>query len=212
MAGAGAKVRIEGDQLIVESGGIITVKSGGTIQIEPGATLIVTPAASVEYKTGAQAIVAGVERQAGAAAKIGASAGWAVNEADNLAYLATLPAAQTAATLVVPLTRLKVGDTITGFRVVGQIASVGGAVSLDANLRSITNAASAPVDASVGSITQVAVTANTAVDSTKTGLSVAVTADMRFYVLLTATNAAATAITLLGVTLIVTEGIIGLDA
>lgn len=136
-------------------------------------------------------------------AKVGATSGWAVNAADNIAYLATCPASQTASTLVVPVSGLLVGDKITAFSVVGQIESAGNTVTLDADLRKHTAAAADPSDASVGSITQISVTADTAVATSKTGLSETVAADETFYVLLTATTGASTDIALMGITLTV---------
>ena len=100
---------------------------------------------------------------------------------------------------------LKVGWTITGFRVIAQIESAGGTVTLDAALRKQTNAAGDPVDASVGAITQVSVTADTAVSAAKNGLSEIVAADETFYILVTGTTAASTDIALQGITLTVDE-------
>lgn len=170
-----------GNELVVASGGVVTVESGGSIA-----------------RTG-------IERLAGTRAKVGGTAGWTVAAADNLPYMGTVAASQTGAKLVVPLDGLKVGETITAFKVVAQIESAGGAVTLDADLRRITNAAAEPTDASVGAITQVAVTADTAVAAEKTGLAEVVAANETFYVLLTATTAAATDIILLGLTYTVTE-------
>lgn len=136
-------------------------------------------------------------------AKIGATSGWAVNAADNIGYLATCPASQTASTLVVPVSGLLVGDKITAFSVVGQIESGGNTVTLDADLRKHTAAAADPSDASVGSITQISVTADTIISSSKTGLSDTVGADETFYVLLTATTGASTDIALMGITITV---------
>ncbi len=150
--------------------------------------------------------VSAVELQASSPAKIGATAGWAAVGATNLAE-ATLPASQTASTLVVPIRGLKVGDIITGFKVSAQIESAGGAVTLDADLRKLTNAAGDPTDASVGAITQVAVTADTAVAASKTGLSDTVAADEWFYVLITGTTAASTDIRFLGVTVTILNAV-----
>lgn len=136
-------------------------------------------------------------------AKIGATAGWAVNAADDIGYLATCPASQTASTLVVPISGLLVGDKITAFSVVGQIESAGNTVTLDAELRKHTAAAADPSDASVGSITQISETADAIVSASKTGLSDTVGADETFYVLLTATTGASTDIALMGVTITV---------
>lgn len=170
-----------GNELVVASGGVITIESGGSIA-----------------RTG-------VERQVGTRAKVGTTAGWTVGAANNLPYMGTVAASQTAATLVVPIDGLKVGETITGFKVVAQIESAGGTVTLDADLRKITNVAAEPTDASVGAITQVSVTADTAVAEAKTGLAEVVAADETFYILLTATTAASTDIILLGLTVTVTE-------
>ena len=141
--------------------------------------------------------VASQELLASGPPKVGATAGWAVNGAANLSE-ATLPASQTGSTLVVPIYGLKVGDVLTGFKVSAQIESAGGAVTVDADLRKMTNAAGDPTDASVGAITQVAVTADTAVATAKTGLGETVAFGEFFYVLITATTAASTDIRFLG--------------
>lgn len=141
-------------------------------------------------------------------AKAGATAGWVVAAGADTA-LVTCPASQTGATLVVSINGLKVGDTITGFHLVGQIESAGGTVTVDADLRKHTAAAADVSDASVGAITQLSVTADTimsASNTRKASLSEVVAADETFYVLLTATTAALTDIALQGVALEVTEG------
>lgn len=137
--------------------------------------------------------------------KVGTTAGWAVGSADNLC-LATLPQSQTASTLVIPVVvPLKVGDIIIAFSIVGQIESAGGAVTLDANLRKHTSAAADVADASIGSITQIAVTADAIVSASKSGLSEVVAADETFYVLITGTTAATTDIAIQGITVTVQE-------
>lgn len=170
-----------GDELVVASGGTVTFEAG-SIRVRPG-----------------------IERQIGNRAKAGATAGWSIGAATNLPYMATVAASQTGATLVVPIDMLHVGDTITGFKVVAQIESAGGTVTLDADLRAITNVAAEPTDASIGAITQVSVTADTAVAAEKTGLTEVVAANKTYYALLTATTAASTDIILLGLTVTVTE-------
>ena len=138
-------------------------------------------------------------------AKVGATAGWVVAAAANTA-LVTCPASQTAATLVIPIkVPLKVGWTITGFSIIAQIESAGGAVTLDAALRKQTNVAGDVTDASVGAITQVSVTADTASTASKTGLTEVVAVGETFYILVTATTAASTDIVLQGITLTVSE-------
>lgn len=140
-------------------------------------------------------------------AKVGGTSGWVVAAANNTA-LVTCPASQTGSTLVVPIPRLKVGDTITGFHLVGQIESAGGAVTVDADLRKMTAAAADVADASVGAITQLSVTADaimSELNTSKASLSEVVGADETFYVLITATTAASTDIALQGVCVTVTE-------
>lgn len=147
----------------------------------------------------------GQEYQLGmGSAKAGATAGWVVNAAANL-YEHTLPQSQSGSTLVIPISGLKVGSIITAFKIEAQIESAGGAVTLDADLRKLTNVAADPTDASVGSITQVSVTADTKSEATKTGLNDVVAADERFYILVTGTTAASTDIRFLGATVTVTE-------
>lgn len=140
--------------------------------------------------------------------KVGGTAGFVVAVADNIA-LVTCPASQTAAKLVVPITGLKVGDIITSFHLIGQIESAGGTATVDADLRKMTAAAADVTDASIGSITQLSVTADTIMSETNTAKTLAtadtVGADETFYVLITATTAAATDIALQGVAVVVTE-------
>lgn len=134
-------------------------------------------------------------------AKVGATAGWSVNDGANRAGLAKCPASQTAATLVVPLSGLPVGWTLTGYTVRGQVESASGAVTLDAALRKLTVAAGDLADAAVssGAIAQVSVTADAAVSSAVTGLSETLTAGVGYYLLLTATTAGSTDIDLLSI-------------
>lgn len=139
--------------------------------------------------------------------KVGATAGWVITAGTNKAS-ATLPASQTGSTLVVPINGLKVGDTITSFHLAGQIESAGGAVTVDADLRKLTVAAADLTDASVGSMTQLAVSADTAMSSANTekaSLAEVVGADEMFYVLITATTAASTDIDLQAIAVTVTE-------
>jgi hypothetical protein len=136
--------------------------------------------------------------------KVGGTAGWTVAGATNL-YEATLPASQTGSKLIVPIRGLKVGWTITAFKVVLQIESAGNTVTIDADLRKLTNAAADPADASVGAITQVSAIADTAVAAEKTGLSEVVAATEWFYVEITGTTAASTDVRFLGIAVTVTE-------
>lgn len=164
-------------------------------------------AASLALGTGALTRT-GVKRVFTSHAKVGGTAGWTVNAANDVGTLATMAASQTAGTLVVRLDGLKVGDTITAFHLIGQIESAGNTATLDADLRSLTAAAADPTDASIATMTQISATADAAItvaNSAKTGLSTVVAADAVYYMLLTGTTAASTDIQLLGVALTVTE-------
>lgn len=134
--------------------------------------------------------------QIGTRAKVGGTAGWTVGAADNLPYVATLAASQTGSTLIIPIDGLRIGDVITGFRVVSQIESAGNTVTIDGDLRATTNVAAEPTDASIGTMTQVSVTADTASSQAKTGLSETVTSGKTYYLKITATTAASTDIIL----------------
>jgi hypothetical protein len=148
----------------------------------------------------------GQQRIINTEAKVGATAGWVLGGgAVDTGLMATLPAAQTASTLVVPIPGIKVGDTITSFQVNGQIESGGNAATLDADLRKMTAVAAGSTDASVGAITQVSVTADTKVAAAKTGLTEVAAVDENFYVLLTGTTAAATDVELVNISITVTE-------
>lgn len=135
--------------------------------------------------------------------KAGAGAGFTTaNNTGN----ARVPASQTAATFTLPITGLKLGDTITAFKVVAQIESAGNTATLDADLRRLTNVAADPTDASLGAITQVSVTADTAVASSKTldTAEVLATGEM-VYLLVTVTTAASTDVQFAGVEVTIQE-------
>jgi hypothetical protein len=126
--------------------------------------------------------------------KVGATAGWVVGAANNLGKMATLPASQTGSTLVMPITGLHVGETITGFSINGSIQSAGVAATLTADLRKLTAAAAGATDASIGAMAApLSVTSNTivsAANAVKTGLSEVVAAGVSYYLLITATTGA----------------------
>lgn len=139
-------------------------------------------------------------------AKVGASAGWVLPTTTNLPYMATMAASQTGGTLVVHLDGLQVGATITGYKVIAQVESAGGTVTIDAALRAVTNVAAEPTDAAVGTgMTQVSVTADTAVAQAKTGHTQVVTSGDTYYLLITATTGASTDIILQNIELTYTS-------
>jgi hypothetical protein len=134
----------------------------------------------------------------------GATNGWLTTGSANLMNY-TLPASETTtATLVIPVSGLHVGDTITAWKLVGQIESAGNTVEMDGDLRKITTVEAGNSDASVGAITPIDVTADTAVAAAKTGLTEVVAANESFYVLVSATTASSTDIDLQGITVTVT--------
>jgi hypothetical protein len=145
-----------------------------------------------------------------AGAKIGATAGWTTMPiADDLNSLARCPAEQTAATLVVPITGLKIGSTITGFSLCGQIESAGGHATIIAALRAQTAVAAGCTDAEIGAMAAALdVTADTVISASnaaKTGLTEVVAVGKSYYLLITSTTAASTDIDLLSAIITVTE-------
>ena len=178
--------------------GLATLSSNTTVAGTLGVTGTLTPAGAV-IRTGQEYIMS-------AGGKPGASNGWLTTGGlTNLAQY-TLPASEaTTATMVIPVGGLKVGWTITGWSLRGQIESAGGTVELDGDLRKLTVAAGALADASVGTITGINVSADTAIASTKTGLTEVIAATETFYVLLQGTTAGSTDIAIQSITITVTE-------
>ena len=126
--------------------------------------------------------------------KAGATAGWTTATNTGSAKCA---ASSTAATFVVGINGLQIGDVITGYSVYGQIEG-DAAVTVDCDLRRLTAAAGDLVDASVGGITQVSTSVDAILNSSKTGLSETVGALESFYFLVTVTTAAGTDVDLQG--------------
>lgn len=140
-------------------------------------------------------------------AKVGATAGWVITGGTDKLH-ATLPASQTGSTLVIPVTGLNVGDTITAWSLNGQVESAGGNVTMTVALRKQTNAAADNTDASVSSDTSGTLVADTILSVTNvgaTGLIEVVAADTAYYILVTATTAASTDIDVTHATVTVTR-------
>lgn len=143
-------------------------------------------------------------------AKVGATAGGVVNAADNKNSAARVPQSQTASTLVFIVEGIPQGATVTAIAVIGQVESAGGAVTVDAALRKQTAAAADLTDAAVtnGAITQVSVTADTALSAANagvTGIAEVIGDDETLYVLVTVTTAASTDVDLQGILVTFTE-------
>lgn len=141
-------------------------------------------------------------------AKAGATSGWVVAAADNIA-LVTCPASKTGSTLVVPVHNLKVGTKIVGFHLLGQVeGTAAAALTIDADLRKHTSAAADVADASVGAMVQFTCAADTILSATNTrkgDLEEIVGDNETFYVLITATTGAGMDIALQAVVLEVVE-------
>lgn len=140
-------------------------------------------------------------------AKVGATAGWVNTEADNICH-ATLPASQTSSTLVVPITGMKVGDTLTAVAVCGQVESAGNNVSLTCSVRKLTNAAADNTDAQIGTFTTGTLTADAILSATNFGVTLGtaevLAANESLYLLITGTTAASTDVDLTHVLITVT--------
>ncbi len=141
------------------------------------------------------AAVSSVTRQIGTRAKVGATAGFVVGAATNSAVVATCPASQTNATLVIPIDGLRIGEVITGLRYVAQVESAGGTVTTLVQLYATVNVAADVTESEIvpavafGSF---AVVADTAQSQLQTGYREVVTSGKSYYLLITATTAAAT--------------------
>lgn len=141
-------------------------------------------------------------------AKAGTTSGWVVAAANNLSDT-TLPQLQSGSTLIIPLGPFHVGDVITGFHLVGNIADAGtGSGVLDADLRAETAAASGPSDASIGSMTQLTAASSVALSSSntsKSSLSETVPATKNYYMKITGTSGTGTTMAVQAVAVTVTE-------
>ncbi len=132
-------------------------------------------------------------------AKVGATAGWVVTAGTNICH-ATLPASQTASTLVVPIP-CDIGDKITAVSATGQVESAGGNVTLTMSIRKLTNAAADNTDAQLGTDDVGTLTADTILSSSNlvvSGLTEIVAEGETIYALFTGTTAASTDIDLTG--------------
>jgi hypothetical protein len=139
-------------------------------------------------------------------AKVGATAGWVVTAGTNICH-ATLPASQTSSTLVVPITGLNIGATLTAVSATGQVESAGGNVTLTMSVRKLTNAAADNTDAELGTDNVGTLTADTILSSSNlavTGLTEVLAEGETLYVLFTGTTAASTDIDLTGLVVTVT--------
>lgn len=142
-------------------------------------------------------------------ANLGATSGWILSTGTDVGRMATLPAGETASTLVVRINGLAVGDSITAFYLLGQVESAANTVTIDASLKKLVASAADLTNTLVSSMTQISVVADTAItaaNSTKTLVSAStVASDESYYILITATTGASTDIDLMGVAVAVTH-------
>lgn len=194
------KIRFSADKTtyIEEDAGTVRMVVNGTTVWEgtsAGLSTLLMPRAAQKYVMKA-------------GSKVGGTSGWVVAAADNV-HLITCPASQTGAKLIIPVSGLKVGWTITAFHLIGQIESAGNGVTVDVDLRKQTAAAADVADASLGTITQLSVTADAIMSASNTRKELAtpevIAADETFYAIVTATTGASTDIALQGMAIEVTE-------
>jgi hypothetical protein len=143
-------------------------------------------------------------------AKVGTTAGWLVNGANNLFMLGDLPSGSTASTLIVPISGLHRGDAIVSFHLIGQVESTAaGSVTLDADLRYLTAVADDATDNSLGSMTQLSASADAVLSSSNTSKTLStphtIAAGETFYVKVTGTAPSANDVALQGIAVIVNE-------
>lgn len=173
-----------------------------------GKALVLDSAGNVTIPTAGGVIRSGVQMTVPVSgAKVGATAGWTVNAATDLPQ-ANVAASVTAATLILPIKGLVVGDVITGIAPVGHIQATGNIATMTTELRKNTAANGSITDASVGSGVTGNISANTALNGAlfgNTSLSANVAADTNFYAKITVTTAAATLAGLQGVVVTVTK-------
>jgi len=128
---------------------------------------------------------------------IGVDTNVSINE-DGYAAVA---ASQTSEYVLIGLPGLKIGDEVISFRVLGALGSGGNNTVIDAKLRKATkNAGAAPTVSDVGAITQVDVTANTALDAEKALVGPEIiSADFQYFVWVEMTTGAGCTATITGV-------------
>jgi hypothetical protein len=133
---------------------------------------------------------------------IGMDTNWTIDELGH----AALPASQTNEYLLIAIPGLRVGDVITGYRLLGALNSGGNAVTVDGKLVSLAKAAGAtPTRVEESVMVQVSKTAAYALDDGATGLAVTVGADKTYHLWVQCTTAAATTAAISGAEIDVTE-------
>lgn len=143
----------------------------------------------------------------GANSKPGATAGWTTEGTTNIS-VATCAAGSTAATLVVPISGLEIGDTVTSVSLQGQVESAGNTATVTLDVRKLTTAAADVTDASLGTDGSGNITADAILSSANvsvTGLSETLVEGETLYALISATTAASTDVVATGLIVTVTR-------
>lgn len=156
-----------------------------------------------------QSLLSGHRHMSDTRAKVGATAGWTVNPANNLGVMATLEAGQTGSTLVFRIDNLKIGAVIKGFYAVGQVESGGNTATLTVNLRKLTAAAADLVDASVATTGAISFTADAKLGRDNVyveNINATVADGESYYFLVTGTTGVSTDIALMGAVVEVKNG------
>jgi hypothetical protein len=142
---------------------------------------------------------------AGVGAKVGATAGWLVNEASN-SPLARCQDGTTGATLVIPVHGLKLGDRINGFHLIGQVTILD-PVTLDCSLRKQMAAQADVSDALIASMAQLAISDNSvalsAINTSSPDFNCVIADGETYYFLIAASVASDSSVNLQGVALFV---------
>lgn len=126
--------------------------------------------------------------------KVGVTAGWVITAGTDISH-ATLPAGVTGGDLIIPITGLCVGDTITAVSVHGQCESAGNTATLSLDVRKTTTAAADITDASLATDASGNLTADTIISGSNvgvTGLTEVIAENEQVYALLAGTTAAST--------------------
>lgn len=134
-----------------------------------------------------------------------ATVGWIVTGADK--GLATLAQNATDDTLVIPITGLSLGDSVTGFKFKAQVDSGGNDAIIVCDIRKLTLASAGSSDASIGS-TLIVTNAADAIISTNvtiTATNEVIASGEVLYALVTATTGATTDFEVIGIDCTVTE-------
>ena len=127
--------------------------------------------------------------------QVGATAGWVITGVNDA--IVRLPASQTSATLIIPITGLHIGETLSSVSVIGQVESAGGNVTCVLSVRKGVAVVGDFTDAelatgNVGTLTADTLLTQAGTPLQATGMTEVLAEGEFLYALLTATTAAST--------------------